>query len=59
MPMPEDDLIVIYKSAKKCAMEKFNKVAVGDVREEYIRQLKERMFDKLKQYKIDNINQTE
>jgi hypothetical protein len=35
--MPEEDLKVIYKSAKKSAMDSFNKVAVGDVREEYIR----------------------
>lgn len=57
--MTEDELKQIYKSAKKIAMDSFNKVAVGDVREEYIRQLKEKMADKLEQYKIDNINQTE
>jgi hypothetical protein len=57
--MMEEDLKLIYKGAKKIAMESFNKVAVGDVREEYIRQLKEKMADKLEQYKNDNISQTE
>jgi hypothetical protein len=57
--MTEEDLKLIYKDAKKIAMDSFNKVAVGDVREEYTRQLKEKMADKLEQYKIDNINQTE
>jgi len=35
--MSEEDLKLIYKSAKKNAMDSFNKVAVGDVREEYVR----------------------
>ncbi len=34
-----NDLKLIYKGAKKIAMDSFNKVAAGDVREEYIRQL--------------------
>lgn len=59
VPMMEEDLKSIYKSAKKIAMDSFNKVAVGDVREEYIRQLKEKMAEKLDSYKIENINQTE
>jgi hypothetical protein len=35
--MTEEDLKLIYKGAKKIAMDSFNKIAVGDVREEYIR----------------------
>jgi len=58
-PMPEEELKSIYKSAKKNTLDKFNKVAVGDVREEYLRQLKEKMSDKLDWYKNENINQTE
>lgn len=57
--MPDEELKSIYKSAKKMAMDSFNKVAVGDVREEYVRQLKEKMADKLDWYKNENINQTE
>ena len=40
-------------------MEIFNKAAVGDVRDEYVRQLKEKMADKLAWFKQENINQTE
>lgn len=35
--MYDDELKAIYKEAKKKAMENFNKVAVGDVKEEYNR----------------------
>ena len=45
--MTEDELKKIYKSAKKIAMDSFNKFDVGDLREEYILQLKEKMADKL------------
>jgi len=54
--MTEDELKLIYKGAKKTAMDSFNKVAVGDVREEYIQQLKAKMTEKLEHYKIENIN---
>lgn len=57
--MPDEELKLTYKLSKKNAMEIFNKAAVGDVREEYVRQLKEKMADKLEWYKQENINQTE
>ena len=45
--MSEEELKHIYKIAKKNAFDSFNKVAVGDVRDEYVRQLKEKIADRL------------
>lgn len=46
VPMFEDELKALYKRAKAGAMAVFNKTAVGDVRDEYCRQLKEKMAAK-------------
>jgi hypothetical protein len=53
-PMFEDELRQIYKDARKCTKEGFNKIAVGDVKEEYYAILKDKMEIKYKEYKTEN-----
>lgn len=57
--MYDDELKAIYKEAKKKAMENFNKVAVGDVKEEYNRQLKLKMAEKLQNFSTENERHSE
>ena len=47
VPFFEEELLALYKQSKQLAMETFNKVAVGDVREEFLKTLKQRMNQKL------------
>jgi uncharacterized protein YnzC (UPF0291/DUF896 family) len=49
----------LYKTSKKLAMEKFNKVAVGDVREDFLKQLKEKMTSKLAYITTENEKSSE
>ena len=54
VPMFEEELKSLYSSAKKTALEIFNKIAVGDVREEYLKNLKEKMQTKLEYFRLEN-----
>lgn len=54
MPMYDQELQELYKLAKKDALIIFNKKAVGDVREEFLKDLKEKMKSKLEFFKREN-----
>ena len=54
VPMDEDELKECYRSAKGKAMVLFNKTAVGDVREEYLKTLKEKMLGKQRHFSVEN-----
>ena len=45
----DNELKEIYSTAKKYAIEHFNKVAVGDVRENFMKDLRDKMKNKFKQ----------
>ena len=52
--MFEEELKDLYKKSKAAAFTIFNKNAVGDVREEYLKSLKEKMASKLEMFRIEN-----
>lgn len=52
--MYNEELQDLYKIFKKDALLTFNKKAVGDVREEFLKDLKEKMQNKLEFYKREN-----
>lgn len=54
VPMFEEELKDLYKHSKQSALAIFNKNAVGDVRDEYLRGLKEKMASKLDMFRIEN-----
>ena len=54
VPLFEQELTELFKQSKRKAMEVFNKSAVGDVREEYLRQLKEKMTNKFQHFQQEN-----
>lgn len=43
MPFFEEELKALYKESKKKALQIFNKVAVGTVKDEYLAGLKDKM----------------
>jgi len=53
-PFFEAELKDIYSTAKKQALNHFQKVAVGDVKEEYLENLRDKMKNKYQQIKQDN-----
>jgi uncharacterized protein YnzC (UPF0291/DUF896 family) len=53
-PFYEQELRDIYSMAKKQALTHFTKVAVGEVKEKYIEDLKEKMKQKFLNTKHDN-----
>ena len=53
-PFYEHELKDIYSSAKQLAIERFQKIAVGDVKPKYFEDLKEKMKQKYNQIKQDN-----
>jgi len=58
-PMFEDELQEVFKEAKKYAMEEFSKVAVGEVKEEYMKELKEKIRNRYESIKFENEKQAE
>ena len=54
VPMHEQELNEAFKTSKRLAMEIFDKVAVGDIRNEFIKQLKTRMQQKLEMLSMEN-----
>jgi len=52
--MHEQELHDIYKEAKRIAFEIFDKVAVGEIRNEYSKQLKARMLQKFQMLSMEN-----
>ena len=52
--MTLEELKDLYKTCKNKALLVFNKNAVGDVREEYLKNLKEKMLTKLQTFQIEN-----
>jgi hypothetical protein len=53
-PFYDEELKNIYNSAKKQALDHFLKVAVGDVKERFLEDLKDKMKNKYTQLKMDN-----
>lgn len=53
-PFENEELKDIYSSAKKMALAHFNKTAVGDVKEDYLDGLRDKMKAKYNQIKTDN-----
>ena len=53
-PFYDQELKDIYNSAKKAAVDNFVKVAVGDVKEKFLDDLKEKMKQKYLNIKADN-----
>jgi hypothetical protein len=58
-PFDEYEFKDIYKKCRQAAFENFQKVAVGDVKEEYMAELKNRVKQKMEQYRNDNEQQCE
>lgn len=58
-PFEDQELKDFYSSAKKKAMQYFNKVAVGEVKEDFIENLKTKIKNKFEQIKIDNEHSSE
>lgn len=54
VPMNDDELSAAYKDAKRMGMEIFDKVAVGDTRADFIRQLKAKMTQKFQMLSLEN-----
>jgi len=54
VPLFDEELKDLYNISKRRALEIFNKLAVGDVREEYLNGLKEKMQSKLSMFRIEN-----
>lgn len=52
--MFENDLKVVYRSAKDKGMALFNKIAVGEVRDAYHKQLKEKFTEKHQYFVNEN-----
>ena len=52
--MSEDELKELYTTCKKEALIYFTKTAVGDVREEFLANLKSKMQEKLQMLRIEN-----
>jgi len=59
VPMEEEQLKEMYKSAKTKGMKLFEKTAVGDVKEEFVAQLKEKMSSKFSHYENENKKSSE
>lgn len=53
-PLFEEELLEIYKDARKIALEEFSKVAVGEVQRQFLVELKDKMKHKFKQVKMEN-----
>ena len=52
--MFEDELKELYVEAKRSAMEGFSQVAVGEIRDEFLSQLKQKIRHKFNIVKSDN-----
>ena len=53
-PFYDNELKDIYDAAKKAAIDNFSKVAVGEIKDQYMDDLKEKMKQKYNQVKQDN-----
>ncbi len=54
VPMHENELREAYKEAKRMAFEIFEKVAVGEIRNDFIKQLKAKMNQKFQMLSMEN-----
>ena len=59
VPMQEEELKRIFKQAKNTALEIFNKTAVGEVKDEFLTQLKKNMRQKFSHFSLENEKSSE
>jgi hypothetical protein len=52
--MDDREMHDLFKKSKKLAFEVFDKVAVGEIRNEFVRQLKDKMGQKLEMLSMEN-----